>query len=677
VSSHGLALLAVLGRVRRRLRALAALEGAVVAGALALLGFAAWLAAARWRGGPMSPIALRAGGMVALASSGLGAALAALRPIALERCARILDRRLGGHDRMLSALAFAEARDAATPFSAAAIEDAVRRGAPLRPASVAPLRRPRGLIGLASGALLAIGAALLPLPARGSRAPIDRAARTTPQTAVLPRVRMDRAALDPERDEAARALRAAATLQDEALARLARELAATAEELSRGGVARGDALDQLADLQRRSEDAAAETERIQQALDRAGKALQGGAATREAGQALRSSAPDATEAALTKLAARAAQASAGERNQIADALAHAGERAGDQTGERTGDQAHAGDASAPPNSPLAPLATQDTPADDQPPQRRLARDDPRPTGSRPPTEMRAPTAPRDRRLQRLERDLKDAAAACRGNPEGCRNKLQQQAHDLPRMEQEARSAAPRQRLAQAVRQLRERLRREGQEDAARQRAERRFLRAARGQSGQETEEAIEADRSGRPDRQVERDDGNNDGEIDDDGDPVSPAAELTAGTARAVEAGEGAARTDRSRDSAGSSSAAPDPGQRGADLDGPGGGPGDGVGNQAGGDPLGAAGDRVTARGRAREAQVRNAAGPNRSQVIQSAAQRGFAHSTYQGVFNDYQAAVEESLDASAVPPGRRYIVRRYFQLIRPQAGAPRARGDR
>ena len=48
-------------------------------------------------------------------------------------------------------------------------------------------------------------------------------------------------------------------------------------------------------------------------------------------------------------------------------------------------------------------------------------------------------------------------------------------------------------------------------------------------------------------------------------------------------------------------------------------------------------------------------------------AQRGFAHTNYQSVFTDYQAVVEESLDGAAVPPGRRYIVRRYFQLIRPR----------
>jgi hypothetical protein len=53
--------------------------------------------------------------------------------------------------------------------------------------------------------------------------------------------------------------------------------------------------------------------------------------------------------------------------------------------------------------------------------------------------------------------------------------------------------------------------------------------------------------------------------------------------------------------------------------------------------------------------------------VIGDAAARGFSTSGYRQVFTEYESAVEESLDRAAVPPGRRYLVRRYFQLIRPR----------
>ncbi|HVU50908.1 MAG TPA: hypothetical protein VHL80_09495, partial [Polyangia bacterium] len=79
-------------------------------------------------------------------------------------------------------------------------------------------------------------------------------------------------------------------------------------------------------------------------------------------------------------------------------------------------------------------------------------------------------------------------------------------------------------------------------------------------------------------------------------------------------------------------------------------------------------------RGHEREVRVRSAAGPTRSEVIEASARRGFATHDYVRVFGDYQPVVEEALASGAVPEGRRYVVRRYFQLIRPRAGARDAR---
>ena len=79
---------------------------------------------------------------------------------------------------------------------------------------------------------------------------------------------------------------------------------------------------------------------------------------------------------------------------------------------------------------------------------------------------------------------------------------------------------------------------------------------------------------------------------------------------------------------------------------------------------------RTAASRRAREAEVhvRDGAGPTRSEVIDASARRGFAARDYVRVFDDYHPVVEESLAAGALPEGRRYVVRRYFQLIRPRA---------
>ena len=92
-------------------------------------------------------------------------------------------------------------------------------------------------------------------------------------------------------------------------------------------------------------------------------------------------------------------------------------------------------------------------------------------------------------------------------------------------------------------------------------------------------------------------------------------------------------------------------------------GTGDGIGHQPGGAPLGARhGDAPGRRG-----TETDGVGPGRAEVIGTAAGRGFASPAYARAFNDYAAAVEDALGATAVPEGKRYLVRRYFDLIRPR----------
>jgi hypothetical protein len=63
--------------------------------------------------------------------------------------------------------------------------------------------------------------------------------------------------------------------------------------------------------------------------------------------------------------------------------------------------------------------------------------------------------------------------------------------------------------------------------------------------------------------------------------------------------------------------------------------------------------------------------GPSRSEVVMSAADRGFADEGYRKVYADYRGHAEAVLEQDQVPSGYRYYVRRYFQLIRPRTGAP------
>jgi hypothetical protein len=60
-------------------------------------------------------------------------------------------------------------------------------------------------------------------------------------------------------------------------------------------------------------------------------------------------------------------------------------------------------------------------------------------------------------------------------------------------------------------------------------------------------------------------------------------------------------------------------------------------------------------------------AGPSRSQTILGTADRGFAQTGYRRVYGDYSQVVEEVMSKEQIPPGYRYYVKRYFELIKPR----------
>jgi hypothetical protein len=59
--------------------------------------------------------------------------------------------------------------------------------------------------------------------------------------------------------------------------------------------------------------------------------------------------------------------------------------------------------------------------------------------------------------------------------------------------------------------------------------------------------------------------------------------------------------------------------------------------------------------------------GASRSEVIEGAAERGFASRGYQKVYREYHTVAEEALGKDEIPGGYRFYVRRYFELIRPR----------
>ncbi|HEY4395291.1 MAG TPA: hypothetical protein VGP64_14575, partial [Polyangia bacterium] len=261
-----------------------------------------------------------------------------------------------------------------------------------------------------------------------------------------------------------------------------------------------------------------------------------------------------------------------------------------------------------------------------------------------------------RHLDQLRRELDDAAARCREGDPSCRARAETGARDLSRLGRQGAAADGLERLARAARQLRERIGRDELRDGDGQ-ALRGFGRAAAGERGASDGNGP-GDRGGSqtPSAGAEPGDGTGqdgrDGQSASGGDaPGAPSEGATTSPSSLLSAeGSGAAAGDQ-------------------------GGTGNGIGRQPGGAPLGARADGLeAARGTKADVPLADGAGPSRAEVIGTAAGHGFGSPGYARAFADYAAAVEDALDTTAVPEGKRYLVRRYFDLIRPR---PPARASR
>jgi hypothetical protein len=66
-------------------------------------------------------------------------------------------------------------------------------------------------------------------------------------------------------------------------------------------------------------------------------------------------------------------------------------------------------------------------------------------------------------------------------------------------------------------------------------------------------------------------------------------------------------------------------------------------------------------------AGVDSGEGSASAEVIHGAAERGFVGKGYKDIFVQYETVAEQALEQERIPPGYRFYVRRYFQLIRPR----------
>jgi hypothetical protein len=593
-----------LRRIRRRIRGWRALEGGFAGLAVGCAAGAAWIAAGHLRGAPVAIAGLL---LFVAACALIGVAVRAARRIALDHCARVADRALDGQDRVLSALHLSD-RDG--PLARALVADALARLATLAPEVAFPSRRPKALpLAVASALALAL-AAVTPVRSRAARPmPAPLAAPVAKRPLVVA------AEVDAELAAARNAAELASRLDDARLGELARDLERLLAGLQTGTLDAGDALDKMKAIEAAAASDARAAALDERARDAALEALSKQAATRAVAQALRANSEGATDAASAAMAAAAetrpaetGRALAGAAQAVASSANGAGD---DKAGE--------------------------------PGRRRLARDRPNNEANTNPG-ARGDDA---RRLERLSRDLDDAAARCRAGDPSCRNDAEARGRDLSQLSRRAAAGEGMRQLERAARQLRARMGQgelsEGGDDAA----ARRFQRAARGEGDGEREQSGES--GGASDRVtgVAMEESGSD-PTGSEG-PSGPSGQPN----RQGQQGEGG-----NADMAGMRAGGGGSEERS--------GSGEGIGRQPGSE---AAGERTTlgARGRDAEARVADGAGPNRAQVIGSAGGRGFAAEGYARVYADYSAAVEDALGTTAVPEGKRFLVRRYFDLIRPR----------
>lgn len=96
-------------------------------------------------------------------------------------------------------------------------------------------------------------------------------------------------------------------------------------------------------------------------------------------------------------------------------------------------------------------------------------------------------------------------------------------------------------------------------------------------------------------------------------------------------------------------------------------GQGQGAGTEAGGNLQGEATKPIGKTVDVAAAGVDSGQGEVSSEVVYGAASRGFAGTDYRNIYTEYQTVAEEALASDEIPPGYKFYVRRYFQLIRPR----------
>lgn len=575
-------------------------------------------------------------GLVPLGVFVLGTLLAWFRRRPPHSGALALDRHHGLHDQLTSALSFRDLPDRdRTPMMDAAIEDAVRAARELRPRKAAPLHLPRELP-IVGGLLIALfGIALLEV-----------------QTVKLlpPEKRIEPMVLTPDDIELFREM--AQELEEknkdpEVLAAV-RKFNQLIEDIAQRRLDRVEVFKRMEELERDLlKGAEADREALDEGLKHLAKELEKSDLSKPVASAMEQKNLEDAEKAMRELADKLKNKRDPPSKQQLDKLRDALKQASKSNAERAKRLDEQRKKLEQERKRL--LKKQQDKQLSQNDKRLLQKKD---------RQLERLNREKDRndrarrQLSRLDRELAKAAEDLLREMGMSAEDLENAAEDLNRMAKEEMTEQEKEELRRRLQELRELMRQQGKGGKERMQRLLKFGQRARG---------------GKPGKSGQ---GGQDGQ-DGKGQGMKPGGK---GGDMLVMGPSGAG---------GKSIPIPGSGSGQGEGQGQGQGQGQGSGDQPGGQGAGQGGesygsghdenlkgDKSDLKGQTKDvtaAGVDTGEGTASSEVIYGAAQRGFVGRGYKQVYTDYKTVAERVMNEDEIPPGYRFYVQRYFQLIRPR----------
>lgn len=564
-------------------------------------------------------------GLVLAFVAGLAVALVWVGWAALRRRPRLLgagrlDAHHGLQDRVSNALVFSALPPAErTPLMELAIEDGLEHGKKLDPRRAVPIHFPRELWLVAAlvAALVGIGQLEVRTTRRVPPPPAPAAPLLTEDDLELFRERLQELQQNAQDAEQMAAVgRYNGLLEDIAARRVDRE----------------EVFRRLAELERElSHDLEADREAMEEGLKSLARELEKSSMTRKAAEALQEKRLEDAEKALKELADKLARQTKKPSKAELEKLRQALDKASKGNQERLAAiDRQRQELLAEKESLLkkkkqqGDAGVQDQKALEQN-QRKLEKLD----------RDKARAERTSKQMDELDKQLAEAARKLMQEMGESAKHLEQGAESLNRMAQKDMTQEQKKELLRRLEELREVLRQQGKGGKEQLERLRQFSQRARGQSRPGQGEGKEGQGQGK---------GGKPGQL-----------RIGQGSGQGVEV-----------EMPGSS---PGSGQgQGQDGDNPGAsaaGQGRGTGHDSNleGDPTALKGQThdVSAAG------VDSGQGTASAEVIYGAAARGFNSKAYKDVFVQYETVAEQNIEKDEIPPGYRFYVRRYFQLIRPR----------